>query len=231
MIERLRGNETPAKQEHKEALLDLTAIFLKAALPPQPRIPDSPRNENHYSIYLGNMRLGILNSRHLYVRVVNAEGKTECEIHGTQLKINGASKICAVIEPLEHEYFSHLKQDSPTLIWSGNAEEAGHKIRRAARLVALINENPQSYNLVFRNCNTILKSMLKVMDLKEPAEPAGWTPGYRQYYGSLVEKIRQEIPSQSSEQHDHASWLDHFLTEIRVAGETLKERVKDFKFS
>lgn len=162
--------------------------------------------------------------------MVNAEGRVECEIHGTQIKINGSSRICAVIEPLDHEYFSHLQQDRPTLIWSGSAQETGHKIRRAAQMVALINENPLPYNLVFRNCNTILKSMLKVMDLKSP-DPEGWTPGYRQYYGSLVAKVRQDVTIQTDGQHDHAAWLDNFLKEIRRAGETLKERMKDFKFA
>jgi hypothetical protein len=230
IVERLRGKDSPRKQKHKETLLDLTAIFLKAALPPRPRDTDSPRNENQYSIYLGNARLGILNTRHLFVRLVNGDGKTECEIHGTPIQINGFRRICAIIKPLSHRYFSQREEDRSTLLWTGSADDAGHKIRRAARLVALINENPQSYNPAFRNCNTILKSMLTVMELKAPSDPAGWTPGYGQYYGALVEKVRQDIAAQSGE-HDSAAWLDHFLTENRVAGETLKERVKDFKFA
>ena len=81
-------------------------------------------------------------------------------------------------------------------------------MRMAIALVERLNEVKRPYSLLSQNCNTLLHSLLEVMDLAVPDMPR-WAPGLRRILREDVEYVK----AKSHEKHGCAdeNWLTQFI--------------------
>lgn len=202
-----------SNSEPRKILVDLTKAFTSVArdITPAPLCP-VPANNNVprlYSIYAGSKNIGIAGSTHTYLRFVNPDGQVECDIHGVKEATGkkGSAPLAIIVEPKDFEHFNHLTDNEAALVWQGTAEEAGHKMRMAIALVDRLNDVKRPYSLLSQNCNTLLHSLLDVMDLEVPAMPR-WAPGLRRILREDVEYVK------TRPHNDHGCTDENWLTQF-----------------
>lgn len=206
-----------SNSEPRKILVNLTRDFTSAAknIGPSPlcRIPANDDKSQIYSIYACSKNIGILNSTHTYLRFVNPNGEVECDIHGVKEATGkkGSAPLAIIVEPKDFEHFTHLSDNDSVLVWQGSAEEAGHKMRLAMALVDRVNESKRPYHLLTQNCNTLLHSLLEVMDLKLPDMPR-WAPGLHR----ILHKDVQEVLKNQHSNHEcnDTNWLMQFIGKL-----------------
>lgn len=208
-----------SNSEPRKILIDLSQSFTAAAQGITPEaicaLKSKTANSNlPYSIYACSKNLEIAGSTHTFLRLVNPQGEIECDIHGVKQPKdeNGRTPLAAIIEPKDFEHFDHLSDNEAVLVWQGSAQEAGHKMRMAMALVERLNETKRPYQLLSQNCNTLLHSLLSVMDLKLPDMPR-WAPG-------LHRVLHEDVSYVKTKGHgkDHGcseeTWLAQFTNHL-----------------
>lgn len=193
--------------KEREAAINLTREFTKAAQNLTDIQPvQKAENSETYRIYIGNKHIGMMNGRHLFLRVIDSEDKVLCDFHGVRHGAGDAAELVVMFEPHAYDYFDHLKSGSDHLIWEGDSARAGQLIRRATYLADMINQEPSTYALLSQNCNMVLQTMLRTMEIEGPQDPEGWTPGYEKFF-DLGHRARE-----AADQHElhPAEWLSRF---------------------
>lgn len=178
-LSKILGSLNKARPAEREQVIHLTNIFLDSVIQAAHSFSSDTviDLDKKYQIRVGNMHIGALNGRHLFMRIAQEE-RIICDFHGICHVVGESKELHIAIEPGDYDYFTHLKPDEHETAWEGNAKDLGFKLRRCVWAADLINANPDRYGLLTDNCNRILNTLLCVADIEKPKNPRGWTPGY-----------------------------------------------------
>ena len=97
-------------------------------------------------------------------------------------------------------------------------------MRMAMALVDRINETKRPYHLLSQNCNTLLHSLLDVMDLKLPDMPR-WAPGLHRILREDVEYIKKTAHKEHNCRDEN--WLSQFIDRLNAERITITQKFGD----
>jgi hypothetical protein len=165
--------------------------------------PEAP--EGTYTIMAGSKDM-VGNFQHGFIRFINPKGDVECDIHGLR---DHKGNLEAFVEPRNIEYFNQLKDRESTILWQGSASEAGAKMQKAMAFVENLNGQNRRYNIVSNNCNTLLRSLIEVMDIPVPQDLPRWNLGYGTVLQEDISASRKHFANAAAP--NPVAWLGNFL--------------------
>jgi len=214
----LQGLFSKEESATRNTLVELSTAFADAQN--QPLIPHPEAiNDNHgeYSLYAASKELGIGEMNHMFLRLVDSQGRVVTDIHGLRLPSHDDTPLEAIIEPLDFEYFSKMISHKDILLWTGSAEEAGIKMQQAMALTERVNQKRYPYNLFVQSCNTLFHSYIDTLDLQMPKHLPLWFPGMHQKFEDDIEAVR------AMHFENGAEWMDRLNASLEPYSATITQ--------